>query len=398
MWFLSRLVIVFAMLVVAPLLPAPLGGVMPEVGWGIFSHWDSVSYQQIATVGYEYAKNGNLDSIAFFPLFPLAIRTVMALGLRFEAAGVLVNNLAFLVALIVLYHWVEEGHGQKAAQWATAVLAWCPLSLFGTVIYSEGCFLLLSTAALRAFDQQRYPEVALWGTLATATHPTGLALIPALLVVSWHEQRPVIAYTATLAAAGGVLLFSLYGALRFGDALAFIHAQQGKLPWELDWQDWLQMQIVGTTQWMQNWIQNPWHLVLLSILLISSTLLWRFGAKLPKITLDLGIFALILLLWLMVGNPLIHLMMVLGGGYLLWRLRTHLQAIAVVYGFCGLGLILVSGGTWVLSRLAYSIVSLAIALGLLLSRYPRFGYILMGFFAIVLASFGVRFAQQLWVA
>ncbi|HEY9597339.1 MAG TPA: mannosyltransferase family protein [Cyanophyceae cyanobacterium] len=398
MWFLSRLVIVIALLVVAPLLPVPSGGVMPEVGWDIFSRWDSDSYRQIATVGYEYAKDSKLHNMAFFPLFPLAIRGVMALGLRFESAAVLVNNLAFLVALMLLYHWVEERHGQTAAQWATAVLAWCPLSLFGTVIYSEGCFLLFSTAALRAFDKQLYPEVALWGTLATATHPTGLALIPALLMVSWHEHRPAIAYTATLAAAGGILLFSLYGVLRFGDALAFIHAQRGKLPWELNWQNWLQMQIADTTHWMQDWIQNPWHWVLLSILLISSALLWRFGAKLPKIAVDLGIFALILLLWLMVGNPLIHIMMVLGGGYLLWRLRTHLQPIAVVYGFCCLGLILVSGGTWALSRLAYGIVSLAIALGLLLSRYPRFGYILMGFFAIVLASFSVRFAQQLWVA
>jgi len=34
-------------------------------------------------------------------------------------------------------------------------------SLFGTVIYSEGLYLLFSTAALRAFDKQQYAFVAL---------------------------------------------------------------------------------------------------------------------------------------------------------------------------------------------------------------------------------------------
>lgn len=35
-------------------------------------------------------------------------------------------------------------------------MAWCPLSLFAGVIYTEGLYLLLSTAALRAFDKQQY--------------------------------------------------------------------------------------------------------------------------------------------------------------------------------------------------------------------------------------------------
>jgi Gpi18-like mannosyltransferase len=106
----------------------------------------------------------------------------------------------------------------------------------------------------------------------------------------------------------------------------------------------------------------------------------------------------VLFLWLLAGDQLINTAMVLGGGYLLWHLRTKLSLVTVIYGFCALGLILASGGTWSISRIAYGIVSLSIALGVLLERYPRWGYATMGFFTILLASFAVRFAQHLWIA
>jgi hypothetical protein len=43
-------------------------------------------------------------------------------------------------------------------------------------------------------------------------------------------------------------------------------------------------------------------------------------------------------------------------------------------------------------------VSLSFAFGLLLARYPRWGYAIMGFFAILLATFSIRFSQELWLA
>ncbi len=98
-----------------------------------------------------------------------------------------------------------------------------------------------------------------------------------------------------------------------------------------------------------------------------------------------------LFLWLLAGDPLINTVMVLGSGYLLWQLRTQLSLVTVIYGFCALGLILASGGTWSLSRIAYGIVSLSVALGVLLARYPRWGYATMGFllFYLPVSLFGL---------
>ncbi len=367
MWLLSRLVIVVSMQIIAPLLPAAVmrqkvnmeaqeafPGFVATSGWELFSHWDGNWYQRVATLGYEYVKDGNQHSIAFFPLFPLVSRAVMTFGLPFEVAGTLVNNVAFLGALGLLYFWVKERHGISTARWATAVLAWCPFSLFGTVAYTEGLFLLLSTAALRSFDNRQHAWAALWGAMASATRVNGAALIPAFLLVAWRERRPVVAYAAALATGGGLLLFSVYCAIYFGDPLAFVHAQQGWQPhtgfnWRVWWDLFAQDLSLG----------NGWSTAFLS---------------------------------------LIKVVTFFGSGYVLWRLRTKLSRVTVAYGFCAIALVITSGAIKSIARFAFSIVSVSIALGVLLECHPRWGYATMGLFAILLVYFCVRFSWILWVA
>jgi Gpi18-like mannosyltransferase len=353
MWLLSRLVIVIAIQLIAPLLPFPpvnhnflvrgyTPNFVPSLGWHLFSHWDGAWYRQIATLGYDYAKDGQEHSVAFFPLFPLISRGVMALGLPFDVAGTLVNNLAFLGALLMLYRWTQERYGIRKARWATAVLAWCPFSLFGTVIYTEGLFLFLTTAALRAFDNHQHGRAALWGAMATATRPTGAAIIPAFLFAAWKEQRSAVAYATGIAAGGGLFLYSVYCLFHFGEPLAFFHANRA-------------------------WKQPNWLTIFAEAL-----------------TLQRG--------------SLTKVVMFFGGGYLLWYLRNKLPPVAVSFGFCSLVLILASGALSSVHRYTYGIVSLSLALGLLIESHPRWGYALMGFFLIGLISFAIKFAWWGWVA
>jgi len=60
----------------------------------------------------------------------------MTLGLPFNVAGTLVNNVAFLSALLVLYCWVEERHGKRCPVGNSCPSLVSALSV-GTVIYSE---------------------------------------------------------------------------------------------------------------------------------------------------------------------------------------------------------------------------------------------------------------------
>ena len=349
MWLLSRLVIVVTMQLIAPLLnssppdyavgqPGFIPNFVPKIGWELFSHWDGAWYRKIATLGYDYANDGKYHSIAFFPLFPLVTRGVMTLGLPFEVAGTLVNNLALLGAMLLVYRWAQGHHGISAARWATAVLAWCPFSLFGTVTYTEGLFLLLTTASLRAFDNRQHGWAALFGAMATATRPTGAALVPAFLLIARREQRPAVAYAAALAAGGGLFLFSVYCAIRFGEPLAFVQVQRA-------WYD-------PNTNWLS---------------IIAGVFTWERKTN------------------------LIPVVMVFGGAYLLWNLRAKLPPVAVAYGFCSLALIITSGVLMSVSRFAYAIVSLSLALGLLFASHPRWGYLTMGLFGILLVHFAIKF-------
>ncbi|MCC3415585.1 MAG: hypothetical protein JGK24_29675 [Microcoleus sp. PH2017_29_MFU_D_A] len=354
MWLLSRSVIAIGMQLIAPFLyhhsllyqsqdSTPfVAGFIPKSGWELFSHWDGEWYTKIATLGYSYADDGEQHSVAFYPLFPLLIRGLMTLGMRSDAAGVLINSFAFLGALVLIYFWVEQRYDTGVAKWTTAMLAWCPFSLFCTVMYTEGLFLFLTASALRSFERGEYIWAAVWGALTTATRGPGVALIPAFLLTAWREKRPPLAYFAGLASALGIFSFSIYCAIRFGDALAFVHVQKG-------------------------WVQPSWFEVLIQALKLKVSAISR-------------------------------IVMIFGSGYLLWFLHKRLTTIVLTYGFCSLALLLNSGALRSVNRYAYGMLPLSIALGLLLAAKPRWGYGLMGLFGIFLLYVSVRFAGWLWVA
>lgn len=362
MWLFSRLLIVVAIQIIAPLITLDrvedphinsLVG-WERSGWDRFANWDGYWYRSIATLGYEYVDDNAQHSIAFFPLYPLITRGLMSLGISFPIAGTIVNNLAFLGALLVLYSWVKEHQGISAARWATAVLAWCPFSLYGTVTYTEGLFLLLSTLSLQAFDRKHHIKAGIFGALTTATRITGIALSPAFLLVAWKERRPATAYVGAIVTTSGLLLFMLYCAIDFGDPLTFLHAQRG---WHAHTGDW-----------------SPWPMLFARVLDL------RRGLAIAFIDTT-------------------KILMFFGGGYILWLTRSHLPRVAVVYGFCSLAMLFSSGSVVnSVHRYSYAIVSLSFALGILLSRYPRWGYATMGVFSLISVCFSLLFSWGLWVA
>ncbi|NEU78118.1 hypothetical protein [Nostoc sp. UIC 10630] len=404
MWLSSRLLIAIAMLLIAPLFPSSSNGVASTFSWDVFHAWDSVWYEKIVTSGYDFSSEvKEIHTVAFFPLFPLLSRIIMFTGLPFKVAGILVNNSAFLAALIILYFWVQELYDTSTARWVTATLVWCPYSLYGTVIYTEGLFLLCTTSALRAFDKKQYIWAGFWGALSTATRLPGVALIPAFVFVSWKERRGIKAYIASLTVGFGISLYSLYCQIKFGDALAFIHAQKA---WRGDatgfaWEGWwkMLMQItVGFTNWKSGYIKDPLYPLLFLIIIGSGYLLWRFRIYLGISKFRYGVYFLWLLLWSLTGDELFKIALVFGGIYLLWLSRAKIPLVTVIYGFSSFALILNTGITASAERYAYGIVSLSIAFGLLLAKYPRWGYPIMYFFGILMFTFSIRFARDLWVA
>jgi hypothetical protein len=372
MWLLSRMVITLAMVGIAPLLSAPPGGIEAEIGWGLFSAWDSHHYQEIIEQGYSFTDE--LDpKLAFFPLLPLLIKVLMLMGLSFAAAGTLISNIAFLGALILLYRWISQSQDPVTARWATLVLAWCPFSLFGSVIYTEGLFLALSLAALYCFEQKNYLWAGVWGSLATATRITGLALV---ITFFWTQA------------------FWGQGWIKMMAQLAIGHQNWKHLALNLAFVD-------------------PWHPLAFCIICGLAYGLWRYGRYSNSLQLNSlqpnswqlnswqlwgGRYFVILVLWLLGGDAFINLAMVLGGFYLALIYRHQIGAMAWFYTLVNFGIIFSSGRTVSAERYVYGIATLAMAGGYFFQDHPRWGYFSLGFFAILLIIFSIRFAQHLWVA
>lgn len=399
-WTISRLLILASVWLIAPALPIPDGSVAVPRDWQALVRWDSHYYLQIATTGYEYVDDGKGYNVAFFPGLPLLIRAGMMLGLPPEVAGILVNNLAFLGALIILYQWVNERHGQKVACWAVIALAWCPFSLFGTVLYSEGVFILFSTAALTAFDRKQHGQAAVWGALASATRLPGLTLVPAFLLVSWKERRGIQAYLCSLTAGMGTLLYSLFCGLQFNEPLAFLKVQRAWHPQDLAYgQAWLKSLVqitLGPSTWRTGKIADPLYPIAFLAICAIAYLIWQFRQRLGEVRTVYSFCALGLLLWILAGTPLINIVMVLGGAYLLWHFRQNLRPVGVSYALFNIALILSSGRTTSAERYIYAVVPVTISFGILLNQHPRWGYPVSGFFALLLTSLAIRFSQHLW--
>ncbi len=331
-------------------------------------------------------------------MLPLLIRGLMALGLPFEVAGVVITNGAFLISVILLYRWLQRRKGEAIARWAVLFLVWCPFSLFSTVVYTESVFLAFSLATLIAFDRRDHAQTALWGACTTATRLPGLALIPALLIIAWGQRRNLGAYLAALCTGLGTGLYSLFCWFKFGDPLVFLAVQKAwNVPDQFYGQGWLimlgevflgpvNMGVVGVI----DLLYPVMVLVLIGLAIGVARSQFRGRVYLGG--------ALFVVAWLMAGDPLLNLCMVFGGLALLWHYRAEIPAIALLYGlFSFLGL-LSHGRTASIERYTYGIITVAIAAGIWLHHHPKLARFVLSFSGLILLLYSIRFAQSLWIA
>ncbi|MGB0561891.1 MAG: hypothetical protein ACPGVO_08810 [Spirulinaceae cyanobacterium] len=281
-WLGSRLLILFAVLVVTPLLS-------PELAQGIdtFTANDGQWYLRIATEGYTVDPDGALRSPAFFPLFPRFIWLLSLLQIPPTVAGLLLNNLAFLGATLLLHDWLRQKYTPAIAHWAIAVLCLHPGSLFGTVLYSEGSLLCLSVLLLKSFEAHRLAGMTIAGIFVTALRPPGIAFIPALLLQAGRERRSWLNYGAILAMGGGLAAYALYGWWQWGNPLTFSQAQAY---WGRDagslmvWWQALQITLWGQTNHAAGaWVRFDHPLAVLVVILVG-LLVWSQRQRLGKTT------------------------------------------------------------------------------------------------------------------
>jgi hypothetical protein len=215
-----------------------------NMGWVA---WDSSWYKLIAEQGYTYAPGGQ-SPVAFFPLYPLAIRAVMQLGPNVYQAGMLITLLCGPLALLLFALWARTRVEESSALHAGLLLALYPFSLYlYGAMYADALFLLLVVGAFLLLERGQLWPAVLLGAVATAARPVAPAVVLGLLVrrLEWKRERgerwsPVD--VLPLLSALGFGLYLLYLGRTFGNPFAFVEAQSSP-GWDQapGWPTWLKL-------------------------------------------------------------------------------------------------------------------------------------------------------------
>ena len=119
------------------------------------SRWDGGHYIYLANNGYYYQED-KPSNVAFFPLYPLLIRSFSNItSLDTPISSVIVSNFFFLCALIVLNKLVTLLFGRKVAHLSLVFLVVFPTSFFYSAIYSESVFLFFSITSLYLLEKKQ---------------------------------------------------------------------------------------------------------------------------------------------------------------------------------------------------------------------------------------------------
>ena len=144
-------------------------------GW---TRWDAGWYRGIAEHGYsdQPVNDQGQRNVVFFPLYPMAIRMLNLVIRNSYVSGLIISNLSFAAALVLLYLMVRERHGETTARWTIAVLATYPFSFYFSAMYTEALFLLLIVAAFYFGERERWAAAAACAAAASATRTFGVAV------------------------------------------------------------------------------------------------------------------------------------------------------------------------------------------------------------------------------
>lgn len=165
--------------------------------------WDGQWYERIATEGYPEQLPVGADGQvrqnpwAFYPVFPLLARGLMALtGWPFAIAGPVVATLLGYAAAVVVAGLLRERVGRLGALAGVTLLGAYPSSPTFQVAYTESLALLLLAGVLWLLVRERWWAAGVLALLTGLARPIALPLGLVALVVAlarWRERgtRPV---------------------------------------------------------------------------------------------------------------------------------------------------------------------------------------------------------------
>jgi hypothetical protein len=198
----------------------------------VLVQWDGGWYLSIIRHGYNFSTERQ-SNMGFFPLYPLLAKIVSFIVPNIPLAAVLSANLCLIVAGYLLYRLVEIDYPGRTARLAVLFFMFSPVSFFFSSAYTESTFLMLAIGSFVAARQRNWLLASLLGMGVAATRQVGFLIVVPLFVEHLQQNwKGGVSFRALLhprilllvLVPCGFGLFMLYGAARFHDPLAFIHA------------------------------------------------------------------------------------------------------------------------------------------------------------------------------
>jgi hypothetical protein len=195
-------------------------GARSDFVFGAFAQWDAGWFLRIAAHGYDVKQ-----SASFFPLYPLLVAG-LGFVLRSDlVAGVVISLLSAGLAAAAVVRIARRLAGDAVARESVLLLALYPIGFVLTAVYSDGLFLALAAWAFLAAVDGRAVPAGLLGALAVLTRPTGVALVPALVMLVWPRRRDSVRPAALLLVPAALAGYCVYLHEHYGDAFAFVHSE-----------------------------------------------------------------------------------------------------------------------------------------------------------------------------
>jgi hypothetical protein len=235
------------------------------------ARWDAGWYSDIAAIGYRWNYDPGIgQNVVFFPAFPMTARLVSrVLHMSPLYAGWLVALTAFAWAMPLVVRLARVSLDEKTAVASAWLLATYPFAIYFSAPYSESLFLLAMTGAFLAGHENRFIHGALWGLLAGLTRPSGWLLsLPLLILTMPRYGRDPRTWLAALrddirrdrgvwlrrllfiaAPIAGMLLYTWYLHLEFGDGFAWL---RGQAAWGRSYRG-LEVLILDRVQYVLDW-------------------------------------------------------------------------------------------------------------------------------------------------
>ncbi len=330
-----------------------------SMGW---VGWDSGWYKRIAEQGYSYTP-GTQSSVAFFPLYPLAIRVFMALGASVYSGGILVTLLCGPLAVVLFTAWARTRVDERTALQAGLLFALYPFSfyLYG-VMYSDALFVLLVVSAFLLLEKGYLVPAVVLGAISTAARPVAPAVVLGLLArrLEWkyaRGERWTLQDFLPVFSGLGFACYVLYLGQKFGVPFAFVETQ-GAPGWD---------QAPGWSTWLKvHWF----HVVFLE-------------GNNAEVVLRYTIHALLTVIALLLVKPTVRL---LGWGYGIFILAVVGLPAVGTKDFMGMG------------RYLLSAFPLFLTVALLLRERPRLRQAILAVSAVAIVLLSWAFGRELYIS